>query len=108
MFRIRTILDDTTPANQAAIRQAQDILRSRFAGSPASDIDRLSERLRDPFAHGLRTILLVGEDAHDHVKGCAVLLHAPDLAFCFLEFLAASLAGAGQGIGGALYERVRE
>jgi acetoin utilization deacetylase AcuC-like enzyme len=42
------------------------------------------------------------------VRGFALLLHAPDLGFCYLDYLSAGRAQTGGGIGGALYQRVRE
>ena len=48
------------------------------------------------------------QGAGDRVIGFALLLHAPDLGFCFLDFVASDAARAGRGLGGALYERVRE
>jgi acetoin utilization deacetylase AcuC-like enzyme len=37
-----------------------------------------------------------------------MLLHAPDLGFCYLDYLCAGRGETGGGIGGALYSRVRE
>jgi acetoin utilization deacetylase AcuC-like enzyme len=53
-------------------------------------------------------MLLVGEDAHGNVKGCAIALHAADLNFVFLDLLATAPARGGAGVGGAVYERIRE
>lgn len=68
---------------------------------------RLPQRLTDPPSPKFRMVLLVAETARG-VKGFAILLYATDLRFCFLEFIAAAQFETSQGIGGALYERVRE
>lgn len=108
MFRIRKVLDDTTPQNRLVIAEAQAILRSQFSGMPAEDIENLPELLRDPLKHRFRTVLFVAEDARERVRGVAVLMHAPDLDFWFLDLLSAAPGRTGSGIGSALYERVRE
>jgi acetoin utilization deacetylase AcuC-like enzyme/GNAT superfamily N-acetyltransferase len=108
MLRIRRVPDDSTPANASAIQQAQAILRAQFSGMPAYDVEKLTDQLRDPMKHRFRALLYVAEDTQDRVRGFAVLLHAPDLAFCYLETIATAPGQTGGGIGAALYERVRE
>src|SRR6185503_11187809 len=65
------------------------------------------EELRDPLSGRFRTILFVAEDFRK-VRGFALLHHFPDLRFCYLGFISAAKGRTGRGIGGALYERVRE
>ena len=108
MFRIRQVYDDTTPANAGAIEQIQEILVTQFPGLHADDIKKLPAMLRDPVKYRFRGILLVGEDGGDRVRGFAFLLHAPDLHFTYLEYISAAPGITGGGIGGALYERVRQ
>ena len=108
MFRIRKILDDSTPATRSVIRQAQDILRAQFSMMPEAEIGKLSEQLRDPLKFRFRTILFVAQDASDRVKGVAVLLYLSDLGACYLETLSATPGVSGRGVGAALYQRVRE
>ena len=108
MFRIRSVPDDATPSNAAAVREAQAILRAQFPLMPAAEIDSLPQRLADPLSKRLRAVLFVAEDARDRVRGLAVMLHAPDRGFCWLEVLSAAPGRTGGGVGGALYERVRD
>jgi hypothetical protein len=108
MFRIRKILDDTTAANKAAIAQVQAILRAQFFALDEAEITKLPDKLRNPLKHHFRAILFVAEDARAQVLGFALLLHEPDIGFCFLDFLSTARGGTSGGIGGALYERVRE
>jgi acetoin utilization deacetylase AcuC-like enzyme/GNAT superfamily N-acetyltransferase len=107
MFRVRRIYDDTTSANREALAQVQAILRVQFPRLPAADVAKLPEQLRDPMKYRFRSILFVGERS-GAVLGFALLLHAPDLSFCFLDWLSAGPEATGKGIGGALYERARE
>jgi acetoin utilization deacetylase AcuC-like enzyme/GNAT superfamily N-acetyltransferase len=107
MFRIRRIYDNTLAIDRDAIVQVQDLLRRQFVGLQEQEISGLAQKLADPFRHRLRTILFVAEDSRHHIKGFAILNHAPDLRFCYLDFISVEPATTG-GIGGALYARARE
>ncbi|MFH1532217.1 MAG: acetylpolyamine amidohydrolase [Pseudomonadota bacterium] len=108
MFRIRRIYDTVLPVDRASITTVQEILRSRFEGLPEREIVGLPEKLRDPVAYQFRALVFVAESARRKVLGCAVVLHAPQLRFHFLDFLSAGPTRSSRGIGGALYARVRE
>ncbi|HEY6879535.1 MAG TPA: histone deacetylase family protein [Polyangiales bacterium] len=107
MFRIRRIHDDVAPANQRALARVQEMLRTQFPLVGQELIDELPTSLRDPLAHKLRTVVLVAESARG-LRGFAIVMHAPDLEFCYLDFISAGPGEMGRGIGGALYERVRD
>lgn len=108
VFRIRRIHDDVLPINQEAIRKVKAILKERFDDAPKRDIDRMILNLRDPFAQRFRSILHVAERQDGHVLGFALVLHDPQLRMSFLDYIAASTRLTSRGIGGALYQRVRE
>lgn len=108
MFRIRKVSDIRTAANRKAVAEAQDIIRAQFPGMDAAEIDKLPSRLTDPFAHRFVAELFVAENK-GHVRAVALLLYDPTLEFAFLDVIAnAPTVGAGSGIGGALYERLRQ
>jgi len=98
MFRIRRVYDDATPADADAIAEVQHILRFQFPGLSKRDIAKLR----------FRSILFVAEGSKGHVNGFALLFHEPVLKFCYLDYISAAERKTGGGIGGALYERVRE
>ena len=108
MFRIRRIHDDAVPEDARAIEQVQQILRAQFPGVDRAKVEAIPSALRDPTARGFRTILFVAERSRGLVKGFALLLHAPDLDFCYLDFMASGTTRTGGGIGGALYQRARD
>ncbi len=108
MFRIRRILDAGAPANQAAIAQVQAILRSQFGALREDEISSLPDKLNNPLKFRFQSRLLVAEKRNDTVQGFALILHVPDIEFCILDFIAAGEGKTGQGLGGAIYERVRE
>lgn len=108
MFRIRRIHDDSLPIDHHVIGQVQTILRERFAGVDAEDIDQLPARLLHPLKYRFRSLLFVADDQQGRVQGFAMVFHDQELGFLYLDFLATQKDLPGSGVGGALYERVRE
>jgi acetoin utilization deacetylase AcuC-like enzyme len=108
MFRIRKVQDDLYPMNRHAIEQVKEIMRVQFSELSEDKIQAISEQLRNPLKFKFRSILFVAENLGSKVKGFALLMHAPDRNFCFLDFIATRKEDAPSGIGGALYERCRE
>ena len=108
MFLIRRVYDDATPADKDAIAQVQDILRAQFPGLTKREIAKLPDQLRNPLKYRFRSILFVVEGSRGHVNGFALLFHEPVLKFCYLDYMSAAVEKTGGGIGGALYERLRE
>ncbi len=108
MFRIRRIFDDALPANRDAVVQVQVILKDQFPQLAAADIDKIPDLLRNPLKHRFRSILYVAEDQKGTVRGFALLSHDPALKFCYLDYISAARKTTGGGIGGALYEHLRE
>ncbi|MBN1828473.1 MAG: histone deacetylase family protein [Deltaproteobacteria bacterium] len=108
MFRIRRIYDDSLSIDREAIIQIQSILKKQFTALPEREIATLLNRLRNPLKYRFRSILFVADDGRGKVKGFALLLHAPDVGFCYLDFISVRPGLTGGGVGGALYYRVRE
>ncbi|HHO48291.1 MAG TPA: GNAT family N-acetyltransferase [Desulfobacteraceae bacterium] len=108
MLRIRRIHDDVLPVNREILRQVEDILRSRFAAVSGEEIESIGEKLRNPFKQRFRPILFVAESMKGRVKGFALLLHEPEIGFAYLDWIATATGRSGGGLGGALYERVRQ
>ena len=107
MFRIRRIYDDGAPINKTAIAQVQHILKEQFPLIRASDIDKIPDQLKNPLKYQFRSIIFIADDIKS-IKGFALLMHAPDLNFCYLDYISTAKNQSGRGIGGALYERIRE
>jgi len=108
MFRIHKIFDVTTPTNRQLLSQVQAMLRVQIKPLSEKDIAKLPLQLANPLKYRFRSMLIVAEDGRANVRGFAMLLHAPDLDFCYLDYICAGRGETGGGIGGALYQRVRE
>lgn len=108
MFRIRRILSDRFDADQSAIRQVRDILENQFPDIDKAKLDLIPDQLRDSLKFKLQTSLFVAESKTGQVLGFALLMYAPDLNFTFLDFVASRRGQTSGGVGGALYQRIRE
>ncbi len=108
MFGIRRVYDDVLPANQDALAQVKELLRSQFSAVSRAEAERISGQLRNPFKHSWVTVIYVAENGRHKVRGFAMLMHDPQQRFSYLDFIAAAPGMTGRGIGGALYEIARE
>ena len=108
MFRVRRIYDNNLPVNKEAIIQVQNILRAQFNELSDQKIAEFPEQLCNPLKYKFRSILLVAEGNKAEIKGFALLQHATDLNFCYLDFISTAPGKTGGGIGEALYRRVRK
>lgn len=108
MFRIRRIYDDAAPEDRESITRVQEILRAQFPLISNHTVEALPQSLRDPLKSRFRSILFLAQRRRNPVVGFALLLHAPDLHFCYLDFISTQPGRTGGGVGGALYERVRD
>ncbi|WP_419662134.1 histone deacetylase superfamily protein [Desulfosarcina variabilis str. Montpellier] len=108
MLRIRRIYDNILPVNRSTIAQVQEILRSQFSAIDPKEIETIAEKLRNPFKQRFRSILFVAESIKGKVRGFAMLLHEPEIRFTYLDWIATASDRVGAGIGGALYDRIRQ
>jgi acetoin utilization deacetylase AcuC-like enzyme/GNAT superfamily N-acetyltransferase len=108
MFRIRKILDSSSRANQDTLAQIEAIMREQFPLATETEIKKLPGQLDDPLRYKFKTVIFVAEDARGRVKGFALLLHMTDVQIAYLEFISVAPGKSSRGIGGILYERVRE
>ncbi|MBU0638317.1 MAG: GNAT family N-acetyltransferase [Planctomycetota bacterium] len=108
MFRIRRIFDDALPIDRQEISQVQQILRAQFPGIRDQDVIELPAKLRHPQKYRFRHLLFVANDARGTVRGFAVVAHEPSLRVFYLDYIATGQKLSGSGVGGALYERLRD
>lgn len=107
VFRITRIHDDVTQGDTATVAAVQTILREQFSELSEKLIEKIPSQLRDPLESKFRSILLVAEKRNE-VVGFALFMIATDQRFAYLDFMSAAAKMTGRGLGGVLYERVRE
>ncbi len=108
MFRIRKLYDTVSTANREAIAQVLDILRVQFPKARKEDFEKIPQQLHDPLKYRYRSILFVAENGRGKVRGFAMLLHLPDVGIGCLELISSAPGRTGGGVGGILYDQVRE
>lgn len=108
MFRIRRVADGFATANAKALSEVERILAAQFSEARKTDITGLSDKLARPGARGMAPIVLIAEDAHERVRGCLLAYRFVTPSFLFLDYLAVPPGRSGGGVGGALYQRLRE
>ncbi len=107
MFRIRAIHGNAFFLSHDRVEQVQGIFRETFPDL-AGYADKLPSLLHRPMEHGYRSGLLVAEGALGRVDAFALVLYFSEVRSAFLDFVGTRPGMRSRGIGGALYEAVRE
>lgn len=108
IFKIRKITDVYRQSNKNAIEQVFSILRVHFPSVREDKINEILEQMKNPLKYGFSSNLFVAEDGRSNVKGFAILFYMPDKNFCYLDYIAVLPNRVSSGVGGAIYERMRE
>ncbi len=108
MIRIRKITNPYLEANLKKIEKVKEIIRQQFSMISEKKIEEIDSQLADPLKHKFHTSLFVSDDIHETVRAFAILLFMPDLKFCYLDYIASAPDSSSTGLGGALYDRIRE
>ncbi len=108
LFKIRKITDSFLPSNKNAIEQVFNILRVHFPSVNEKKINEILEQMKNPLKYGFTSNLFVAEDGKSNVKGFAIMFYMPDKNFCYLDYIAVKPSRISSGVGGAIYERIRE
>lgn len=108
VFRILKVHDDVSNHHKHFVADVAILIKTRFPDENPAAFRELAENMRDPVKKKLRSVLFVVTDVNERLLGFALLYHSSKPDFCYLDYLAADPSLPGRGIGGALYERLRE
>ncbi|MBN1107404.1 MAG: histone deacetylase family protein [Bacteroidales bacterium] len=108
MFRIRKITNPFLEGNRQVMDGIKKIIRAQFQAISESQIEELPSQMVNPVDKKFQTSLVIAEDAKRNIRGFAILMYMSDLKFCYLDFLSVAPDKPTSGVGGSLYERVRE
>ena len=74
--------------DRSAITQVIGMMKSLFPEANQAKFDEIPDVLSNPFKYRFQLIILVADDTSGNVKGAALLYHAADLRFCYLDYIA--------------------
>ncbi len=108
MLRIKRISNPFNDDNRQTLEKVKAILREQFSGVKEEKINQIPHQMIDPVKYGFQTHLVVADDYHENIKAFGVLLFMADIKICWLDYIAVKPGGTSGGLGGALFERIRE
>ncbi len=109
LHSIRRIHDHKNQVNVTALQQGKVILLSQFPYMNEQEADELLLSIGDtPQVKDFHYLVLVAEDRNKQVLGVAIASYFHDHNFVFLDYIATRQHRISGGIGGALYQRLRE
>jgi len=107
MFRISHVLGAHRERDLRVIAEVHALLATAFpdlAGEP----DYVAKKLGGQTARGVSAVLLVAHGAGMQIAGFALAEYFEAIGFSYLDFLVTRTEERGRGLGGALYEALRE
>ncbi len=107
MFRISHILGTHREHDRRCLEQIQALFASAFP-ELSEDEDYIERKLVDQTARGYPCILLAAHGERDRVIGFALADFFESIGYAYLDFIVTEAHQRGRGLGGALYEALRE
>lgn len=107
MIRFRHVVEPTSAADQQILRAARLLFWRTFPDEPEG-IDRIIRFLENKAQLDFEPVLLVSLDRKSELTGLCFVFYFREIRFGYLQYLASDPDRPQRGIGGALYEAIRE
>jgi acetoin utilization deacetylase AcuC-like enzyme/ribosomal protein S18 acetylase RimI-like enzyme len=107
MFRISHVLGTQSDHDRRTLEQVQALFASAFP-ELAEDEDYIERKLVDQTTRGYPCILLAAHGEADRILGFALADVFDWVGYAYLDFIVTESRSRGRGLGGALYEALRE
>ena len=107
MIRFRRIFDFETDIDRRQFTEIQELFNEQFPAE-ATSVERIEWMLLNRAKLSFEPILLVAENRSHNVTGMTFTYYFPEVRFGYLQYIASHAGRPARGIGGALYEALRE
>jgi len=107
LFRITHVLGAHRDRDRRDIAEVHGLLAETFPDF-ADEPEYVARKLVDQASRGVPSVLLIAHGAGDHVAGFALADYFESIGFAYLDFIVTRAEERGRGLGGALYEALRE
>lgn len=107
MFRISHVLGAHRESDRRRIAEVHELLVKSFEDF-ADDPEYIARKFGAQSARGVPAVLLIAHGAGDQVAGFALADYFEPIRFGYLDFIVTRAEQRGRGLGGALYEALRE
>ncbi len=108
MFRIRKITNPYLEGNKQVIERIKEIIRLQFPMISNKQIEDIPKQMINPVKTKYQTLIVIADDFRSNIRGFAILMFMSDLKFCYLDYLTVTPGRPTSGVGGSIYERIRE
>jgi acetoin utilization deacetylase AcuC-like enzyme len=108
MFRIRKITNPFLEGNKNTFERIKSLIHEQFPALRDRFIEDIADHMINPSKTKSYTFIIVADDIHRNIRGFAVFMYMADLKICFLDLLAVNPNRPTSGVGGSIYERLRE
>ena len=107
MFRIAHVFGTHREHDRRCLAQVQALFEAAFPDL-ADDPEYIARKLDDQSSKSVPVVLLAAIGADDRVLGFALADYFEALGLAYLDFIVTGSEQRGRGLGGALYEALRE
>ncbi len=107
MFRISHVIGLHREHDRHRIAEVRELFEAAFPDY-ASQPDYIPLKLSEQASRGIPAVLLAAHGEGDRVIGFALADYFESIEYAYLDFIVTSADRRGRGLGGALYEALRE
>ncbi|HWE36828.1 MAG TPA: histone deacetylase family protein [Isosphaeraceae bacterium] len=107
MFRISHVMGTHREHDRRCLDEIQELFRAAFP-ELAEDGEYITRKLDEQAARGYPCILLAAHGPGDRIVGFALADFFESIGYAYLDFIVTQAELRGRGLGGALYEALRE
>jgi acetoin utilization deacetylase AcuC-like enzyme/GNAT superfamily N-acetyltransferase len=107
MIRFQRLFELASDPERRTFAEARELFRAAFP-SEQSAIDRIERMIVERARLDFEPLMLVSEDARRRVTGLTFTYYFPETQFGYLQYIASDPQRPARGLGGALYESLRE